>query len=72
MGWKRPAPKPGWITARFISKCSRCGRRIVKGERIFYYPADKTALCSDDGCGQQAQRDIAADDFDQAQYDSQY
>lgn len=53
MSLNRKTADPYWITARFISKCSRCERSIKKGERIFYYPASRTALCSGDGCGMQ-------------------
>ncbi len=56
---------PYWITARFISECSTCHRKVTKGERIFYYPSTKTALCSKDSCGMQAQRDLDANTFDE-------
>lgn len=64
--------KPYWTTAKFVSECSRCKRKIVKGERIFYYPNERTALCINDNCGLQASRDLAADDFDQAQMSGSY
>ncbi len=60
---------PRWITARFDSTCvnSKCAKPIRKGDDILF---DGTAQCKE--CGEQHQRDIAADDFDQAQYQSQY
>jgi hypothetical protein len=57
---------PGWITARFISTCSNCGKRVMKGERIFYYFSSHSALCSRDECGLKASRDYDAACFDEA------
>ena len=51
---------PYWLTARFPSKCSKCGCDIKKGARIFYYPRGKSALCEKDECGGQASRDFNA------------
>jgi hypothetical protein len=62
---------PYWITARFSSHCT-CGADIRRGDRAFYYPSTKATLCSKDTCGKQAERDLAADDFDAAVYASQY
>ena len=45
-----------WVTARFVSVCSKCGKRIVKGERVFYYPSSRSALCSREECGFEASR----------------
>ena len=41
------------MTARFDSNC-KCGRRIKRGERIFYYPRSREALCDGPDCGQKA------------------
>jgi hypothetical protein len=59
---------PYWTEARFDSDCTRCGRRIKKGERIFYYPNGRKAYCADDGCGQDCSREFDAAAFDEAQY----
>jgi hypothetical protein len=56
---------PSWMTARFISTCSKCGKRITKGERIFYYPSSRSAQCSREECGFQSSRDYAAACFDE-------
>ncbi len=49
---------PYWTEARFDSDCgdSRCHRRIHKGERIFYYPKGRKALC--ESCGQVGYSDL--------------
>jgi hypothetical protein len=60
------------MTAKFASECAKCGTRIAKGQPICYDPSKRAAQCMGDSCGAQWQRDIAADDFDQAQYQSQY
>lgn len=49
---------PYWLNARFASTCT-CGKRIQKGDRIFYYPKTKTAVC--ETCGQKGARDLAAE-----------
>jgi hypothetical protein len=59
------------MTSKFGGSCSRCKLGIKKGEQIFYYPANRTVLCAGDGCGKQAERDLQADDFDQAMYSYQ-
>ena len=68
--------RPYWLTVKYGGECSRCKRKIIKGERAFYYPhgtgGTSTLLCSNDGCGFQASRDLAADDFDQAQMSGSY
>lgn len=62
----RRLASPGWITARTIPSCSKCGKRILKGERIFYYPSSQSALCMREDCGLQASRDYAAACFDES------
>lgn len=56
---------PYWLEARFSSDCAGCGRRIQKGERIFYYPNGKSAYCSDDSCGGNASREFSVASFDE-------
>ncbi len=60
---------PYWTDARFGSVC-KCGQVINKGDRIFYYPATKTALCTK--CSEQASREFAAAVQDEDFYNSQY
>jgi hypothetical protein len=57
MTYNRFSYDPYWLRARFNSTCS-CGTRIKKGDRIFYYPRTKTALCLD--CGRAAYEDFRA------------
>jgi hypothetical protein len=66
MRYRSSNPYP--ITARFAGKCSRCKAAIAKGSPALYFPSDRSMLCDGDDCGRQHQRDLAADDFDQAQY----
>ena len=55
---RRYPQDPYWTTARFRSLCS-CGRQIQKGERIFYYPRERKAVC--EGCGQQGSAALRAE-----------
>ena len=65
--------KPYWLTVKFAGReCSHCKKKMTVGVRAFYYPQDKTMLCMNDDCGLKASRELDADDFDQAQYESQY
>jgi hypothetical protein len=41
-------PKP--MTARFNSKCEKCGEPIKKGENFYYWPIGKHAYCKK--CGE--------------------
>jgi hypothetical protein len=66
---KTYARDPYWTTARFNSKCS-CGQQINKGDRIFYYPATKTALCPK--CSEKASNEFACAVQDEDFYNSQY
>lgn len=50
---------PHWVTVKYACECGRCGVRIPKGARGFYYPATRTMLCSAEGCGGQGARDLA-------------
>lgn len=60
---------PYWLTARFPSLCS-CAKPIAKGERIFYYPKGKTALCPQ--CSETASSEFQNAVQDENLYNSQY
>jgi hypothetical protein len=66
---KTYARDPYWTDARFRSVC-KCGQVIYKGDRIFYYPATKTALCPK--CSEKASNEFAAAVQDEDFYNSQY
>jgi hypothetical protein len=54
---RRPYPRdPYWLTARYPGRCS-CGARIQPGDRIFWYPNTRTALCAT--CGARGAADLA-------------
>ncbi len=57
---------PYWTHARFQSQCPRCHTTIRKGDRIFYYPRHKHALC--ESCGHPAAADFAAAAWDEDLY----
>jgi len=50
---------PRELSARFPSKCPKCGKTISKGDRIAYWPATKTALCWE--CGESDLRKCLAE-----------
>ena len=58
---------PRWLTARFDSTCRKCGKRIKRGESIFYYPTGKVTYCAGE-CGKAASRDFEAAAFDESVY----
>ena len=60
---------PYWLNAKFASKC-KCGCQINKGDRIFYYPLTKTALCPK--CSEKASREFEAARFDEDFMNSQF
>ena len=64
----RYARDPYWLNARFASTCT-CGRPITKGQRIFYYPNGKQALCST--CGEKASAEFNAAAADEAMLSGQ-
>jgi hypothetical protein len=49
---------PHWTTAKFPGRCTRCGKKINRGDRIFYYPRGKVVYCDAPGCGGSAERDF--------------
>ncbi len=59
---------PRWITARFPSKCAKCGQPINKGERAFYYPNGKQIFAVPCGHAEDNARDFEALAFDEAMY----
>ena len=50
---------PFWMVAKFNSTCS-CGKAINKGEKIYYYPKGRVAVCADP-CGRKGENDLLAD-----------
>ena len=48
---------PYWLVAKFASKCKSCSSPIRKGERIYFYPTSRTALCFT--CGDKAAAEFA-------------
>ena len=62
---RRYSGDPYWLNARFESTC-KCGHRIKRGERIFYYPRTRTALCTGAACGQAAEADFLSHAQDEA------
>ncbi len=66
---KTYARDPYWTDARFRSIC-KCGQVINKGDRIFYCPATKTALCPK--CSEKAANEFVCAVQDEDFYNSQY
>jgi hypothetical protein len=62
---------PYWLNARFDSQCKKCGKKIKKGDRIFYYPKTKSPYC-EKPCGELAEKDFRnmteAEDFNSGRY----
>jgi hypothetical protein len=57
---------PRWIEARFKSECKRCKATIKKGEKLFYYPLDKSCYCSKEDCGGKESASFEAAAFDES------
>ena len=55
-GYKRYSRDPHWLNAKFGSYCKKCNKSIKTGEKIFYYPATKSAYC--EICGSYAEKDF--------------
>ena len=56
---------PYWLECvKYKGVCSRCGGKILKGEKAFYFPNGKSILCKNDDCSGQASRDFDAIAFD--------
>jgi len=62
------ARDPYWLTARFNSTCT-CGQPITKGQRIFYYPNGRQALCPQ--CSEKASAEFSAAAADEAMLNGQ-
>lgn len=59
MGYRRYVNNdPYWLNARFASVCG-CGVQIKRGDRIFYYPKSKKAVC--EKCGRLGEGDLRAE-----------
>lgn len=54
---------PRWIDARYCGHCASCGKEIVRGDRIFYWPIGKKAECGE--CGGQSSARFAAECWDE-------
>lgn len=72
MPWKHYNNDPFWLYLKYPGKCSNCLRRIKPSERAFYFPADRSMMCTMDDCGEQASRDFNAAVFDEAMLESQH
>ena len=61
---------PYWLKARFPSRCTTagCSAEIHKGDRIFYYPKEKRALCP--ACGETASLAFEAAKADEEFYNA--
>ena len=57
---KQSENSPFWLTARYSGKCS-CGFNIRPGQQIFWYPAERKAICQ--SCGRAAELEITDDDL---------
>ncbi len=55
-GYKRYSRDPHWLNAKFGSYCKKCNKTIKTGDKIFYYPATKSAYC--ELCGSYAEKDF--------------
>jgi hypothetical protein len=62
-GMRRYSNDPYWLNARFESQC-KCGCKVKRGDRIFYYPNGKTALCAK--CGEAAAAEFQGAAMDEA------
>lgn len=56
MRYGYPTRSPYWLQARFASSCA-CGKRILKGEQVYYYPSSRKAVC--EACGLKGASDMA-------------
>lgn len=59
-------PNPRWLTARRPDHCSNgdCRAAIEPGDAAMWFPQSRAIYC--EACGEQHDRDVAADDFDAA------
>jgi len=63
---------PHWLSAKFDSVCSKvgCGKKLKKGDRIFYYPKSKSAYCEEHG--KIAERDFRTKSEEEDYYGGRY
>lgn len=59
---------PFWMDAKYAGRCAQCSTQFVRGTRIFYYPATKSAYCSSEACGVAAAHDFQAAAWDEEQW----
>lgn len=58
------------LKARFDSDCAGCGKRIRKGDQIYYWPDGRKAYC--EACGEPEYRLFLGSKQDEVFYQSQY
>lgn len=63
---------PHWLFSRYGGQCTRCGKKITVGEKIWYYPSTHAVYCDGDGCGAQESRDFSAAVADERSYNNGY
>ena len=51
---------PRWIRAKYHGRCY-CGKEIVPGDRVMYYPIGKKVACQH--CGRETEFRITDDDL---------
>lgn len=61
----RSNPDPRWLDARYAGACAACSAPVKRGDPALYFPTTRSIHCKP--CGEQHDRNVAADDFDQAQ-----
>jgi hypothetical protein len=61
---------PKWITARYPTKCAKagCAAAVNAGERVFYYPEERSVHGGACGHAAQAARDFEAHRVDEDGY----
>lgn len=59
---------PRWINVRYAASCCRCGRRINKGDRAFYFPNGRDLFCDGPDCGQNESNQFDCHTADEAIY----
>ena len=64
---RRYRQDPYWTQVRFTSQCRKCGRTILRGGDIYYYPRIRIVYCGGE-CGQAASRDFEAMALDEDLY----
>lgn len=63
----RRARDPFWLETKYEGgSCARCGAKIRKGERVFYYPSTKSIYCPTHSA--EASREFSAAKFDEEFY----